>query len=1550
MIASWKDLRKGACGLPAEGDNGFEGLIRALFEAEIGERFFISRRGDQPVGDVYSPTASTAIQCKRYDKGRLRENEIEGDIDRILREAPGVELVVVATTRDSAQLATRLSSKARETGVDMLFLPMGDILTGFGALCVRHWGVVERFLGPFAPASTAWASSEAAQSVTQAALARLRSELEGLGTWQVLREEAASALRRRVRTSGEGTFHNPIDLGSAVVRPSLQTALKQWWSSPSSGLAVLEGDEGTGKTWVAAAFAECPDGDDPTLALWLDSASWAEARTILGVVEVGLGTVFPPADPRIARFKHKAFLRWQRPILVILDGANEFEAWEAARRLLADYALHGAHLLPRIRLLFTSRHLDRRPGFGKCFWATCHRIAVGPFNEEEFRTALRRLSPPLDPAHLGRQVREFAIIPRYFQICVRLRERLASLEILSLPVLLWEDLRDKLERGDPQIHDLGQKLHFNPDEILAHLARNAGWSQETIPTITVEQVQAVLPGIQSAITDLVEQRIVVDRNADGVALSRDHVVLGWGLVLRHAASARADMDVDSLCDRLRQLMEPASTNDAKAAALHAAMLLTFLDTATGGAEFRGARTALLALWITCHNARASDGALRFFAGADLASYCATVENLFRQHLPGHLETKLIAPLAGIWRLCDDRADALREVLQRWLRLIYPGDASGSENGTEAPPPRLVPAATSEQLRLSYAAIGIISFRPENRLLPALVDCTLSADFCYRDVEGRDPPRRSPVKLPLEPVGVLLRWHYAEDSLPELARIAAELRSGCREAEALLWFARLFRMAEIPAVLGSAEDIRDWRDRTASQPVHELEVWLTKPQERKGYLVGLGLLRHLAIRRDVPELSAEAAGALCDEIRKLLLRADAAAITPGTWQWGQFRDLLPWLARHDPKAFCAACCRACLKALNTAGSAGELTCFTSFLPADDPSRELARAVVDWVSRPDRRKGSGIDLVPGTELVLMHGSEGEIVEWFEIIQGAWMPGGGHVIDVLPLPWLLGQRATPSFAAAALGQFERYRAELAAGSAASTVSKSMAFWLAVYADVVEPTLDVCEWALRLAEEYSGHEGLGWPLFKLACQHPEFEGYRRALFHPFFREQQSGRNVWMWARRFGDQAWQFLSLKELRGRVSLSVAGELLCHVGKDAELRAWGRDLAASAMSTVNSPPPEDLLGSSLTFSVDSCGHFQGIGFADLPRGGQTWHGLSSPVWGVDREIQTPEPHQSDHDRAFEQYRHDLEVLRKTARDELIRFNAADALLRWGRLEPGAFVPFAEAFLEKYFGGDFSLLLDLAYFAKAVFVTLLRVSPDRTLARFPNIECVCPGQVRVLGTGLDWEVSVLWSKELNSFREVGETRRKLLEAAANDEVVLWHVLAAHLGGNASLICDFARKFTAEKRARDRALGVTLLAFQGDGESLEFLEQTRAGDSSFWVREHAAWAREACATELVCKTRYRQILVSQSVQQLVAGLAELLPALSPLAYAWHPQIEKEEPWEAPERRMCAHHHLFWFHWSHTSRSRENIETAGRKLREFCRGEALKEGITGRMAPWWVI
>jgi len=235
------------------------------------------------------------------------------------------------------------------------------------------------------------------------------------------------------------------------------------------------------------------------------------------------------------------------PVLIILDGANEREAWKAAENLLHDYDQHRERLFPHVRLLFTSRRLEHRPYGGANFWQSAELTRVGTFSSEEFRAALNRFAPDLSPEDLPSSIRDLALVPRYLRLCISLRERLNSISHVTKELLLWMDLEEKLANRDPQWVTIQTELYGSPQEILSRLARSAQWPADMHGTaLPRAELLRELSGYDRVRHDLQEQRIFLSVDSSEALISADHLILGWALVLCCAArSGKCDRSVAS---------------------------------------------------------------------------------------------------------------------------------------------------------------------------------------------------------------------------------------------------------------------------------------------------------------------------------------------------------------------------------------------------------------------------------------------------------------------------------------------------------------------------------------------------------------------------------------------------------------------------------------------------------------------------------------------------------------------------------------------------------------------------------------------------------------------------------------------------------------------------------------------------------------------------------------------------------------------------------------------------------------------------------------------
>ena len=1545
-VTGWKELRL-ALGehLRPDGPEGFEGLLARMFAAETGQPFYLARTGDQPAGDVYGPLSGIALQAKRYTAATIDANNVEGDIDRALRETEGTDIFIVAATRADNQLKLRLEKKTNETGVDLVLLALDDGITPLGAICVKHWKVLREFLPNLDAASDRWAEAQMFLSDTVLALEQFRAELSGLPTRITVSAIAGAKLRARLEGGYLGNAsHNRVNIADAIPRPRYRRLLQNWWTATGATIAILEGEEGTGKTWVGADFANML-AEEASVVLWLDSLAWCRAITIEEVILTALQTLYPPSDKRPVRIARKIFRRWPEPVLVLLDGANEREAWGAAERLLNNYRQYGTEIASRVRLLFTSRPLQYRPGVGRHFWGDASIIPIEPFDDTEFSAAMGKFAPDVSPETLTSSVRELARVPRYFRLCLQLREKLASFDHLNRQILLWADLDSKLDRGDPQWLGMERELGANGTEILAHLAEQIGWPEGETTTVTTAELNQYLPGLEKARNDLRDQRIVVTANLQETLLSAEHLVLGWALVLQRTAEVHATEDADTLCDRLQRLLEPAASNDDKARAVHVAALLTFLkaDAAAGAA-----RAALLRLWTLHHNANVTPEALTFFVREDLNAYCAAVQAFFRTHLPGNFETTLITPLAAHWRKSDADNAVLRHILERWLRLIFPGDATGSYDRAAPPPSRYIAADTVEQLRLSYTAASIISFRPEFGFIPALADCFRSDEFCYADHGTSENPMRFPNKSSRESLGLLARWHYGEAAIPELIRFLHNIPTESEDWKKMNDFARLWRLATLPSPIGSVRDIMgdgDPKDDAAQLEYFRSAVGNSTSPARN--IIGADLFGRLAIRIDLKTLTST-------EIELVVNEVDTRLALPrlqhfdGSLDGRPLDDLMPYLARYSREAWARAVQRLWLTAIESPGAWQLFFRLAEWLPGSDPDGLLVRtAIASFQDRPDREH-LDICATPITELMLFHADAHQLQTWLSAIATVTVGSSASLlVNLSPLPTALENLAPPGFEEIARSEFQRALRDVELTHTKEAITRA-SHWLQVFAYAsVTPSREIAEWALDLADRYKDNENFRFPLFHIVCRCSDAEILRRGLCHPAFEAYSVGFNAWRWALAFKAGAWPMLSWADLKTCTTFTVAGWLLSESGQEEELCKWGRDFAAAALEAL-SVTPTPLPQTQIEVRVGEHGRVDLTTFVSPPGGHDSWMSTSSPAWGVDRQRNRPSPTQADADEMLDAFHADLQKLQTSARREFVNFNAAGPLGNWSRVEPERFAAWAEDFLARAAGLDFAAKHEMAYFLETVATALLRLRPESVVGK--ELYWSAQPISRIVGCGglILMRKEVLWEPELDSSELIAAERRRLLLEAPDDEKILWQVMAAHARQNPEAIAALADEWLRDAMARERALAISILAFHGDGRYLQKLRSVIENDQSFWVRDHARWALDVCASESICRQRYGELLEASSLEQIVSGLAELQPALSPMAFAWREAPEYHSRLMQQTQRNRTAIQLFWAHWGSSSSSRKNISLGLRKIEEFCRGEPLKDGVTSHMAPWW--
>jgi nucleoside phosphorylase len=371
----------------------------------------------------------------------------------------------------------------------------------------------------------------------------------------------------------------------------LQTWIKYWGKHNSP--FVMLGEEGDGKTWATAAWLnDCivrlKDKCPPVIFVTSKLVFSNEPYTLLSNI------LKKQLDEPKDGYWEKRFKNWLHRektslpfFILVLDGLNENIKFNW-RGLLES--LDGESWLGRVAIILTCRTEYWKRHFEYLSYPYDHVWALPSFNDEELLQALATKNLTWNDIHPS--IRELIAKPRYFDLVVRLKDKMADSGDITVERLIYEDWKDRLERKQQIIH--------NNDSFLSLISKVS--EKFKAKPSEQDEIENSLKNSAELFDEFVSSKILVPQNGivERFKIDEKYLVMGLGRLLADEVWNAANSGIITIEETIANWLEPQSGMDIKAKICGMAVYL-----ALDKEEFpEPARKALFLYWINHQNLEA----------------------------------------------------------------------------------------------------------------------------------------------------------------------------------------------------------------------------------------------------------------------------------------------------------------------------------------------------------------------------------------------------------------------------------------------------------------------------------------------------------------------------------------------------------------------------------------------------------------------------------------------------------------------------------------------------------------------------------------------------------------------------------------------------------------------------------------------------------------------------------------------------------------------------------------------------------------------------------
>ena len=542
-------------------------------------------------------------------RSRLNEREILGQITQAVDRNPELEAWILVTTKEvPEQTQDAMERAGLKLGVATIIidwlpqpLPKLAVLAASCPACFAvevasgHDPILKRI------------ASSPDYTVT---LEAIKAELE---SWSIGYQTVRHATHARVREIWQSRRKANARFGQDVAggekdahyvrRINLTHCLDSWSEVASNGVVgALVGLDGAGKTWAAIDWLQLRLNRLPIVVLAPSSALGNITATRADLIRFIARYLHDTTEVRTeAYWEQKVRRLFARPraagptLILLFDGLNQCSSfdWLAILRLLQDDPFYQRTL---ILISCRTSFFDEQLNGLNLLLESPHRIDIGNYEQTpggtlDQKLALAGLTRDDLPAHLV----DHAVVPRLFDLIVRLRNKLGDVREVTVHRLLWEYGASTIFTSTERAFTATQWRRFVSS--LAEDYRD-GSRHSTIDSVTTLSTSAILTpdAVYRRISGVIDG-IFAELNKDGDLLFHaDFVYHALGLALL-ARLEHAGPDEEAI-NILEQFLDPISGYQGRAETLRATVAVALHSKAPGRAKWLG---SICKLWLHSQN-------------------------------------------------------------------------------------------------------------------------------------------------------------------------------------------------------------------------------------------------------------------------------------------------------------------------------------------------------------------------------------------------------------------------------------------------------------------------------------------------------------------------------------------------------------------------------------------------------------------------------------------------------------------------------------------------------------------------------------------------------------------------------------------------------------------------------------------------------------------------------------------------------------------------------------------------------------------------------------